>query len=91
MKNLMQDIKNYFNNNMVLYRLVLINVMVFISVNFIDLFGFLFGLNFSLDKLLRLFFGLEAGVGILSGNLGQLLHICFCMLIFFTSCLICYS
>jgi membrane associated rhomboid family serine protease len=62
MKNLLQDIKNYFNNNMVLYRLVLINVVVFIGVNFVDLFGFLFGLNFSLDKLLRLFFGLEAGV-----------------------------
>ena len=62
MKNLLQDIKNYFNNNMVLYRLVLINVVVFIAVNIVDLFGFLFGLNFSLDKLLRLFFGLEAGV-----------------------------
>jgi membrane associated rhomboid family serine protease len=62
MKNLLQDIKSYFNNNMVLYRLVLINVVVFIGVNFIDLFGFLFGLSFSLDKLLRLFFGLEAGV-----------------------------
>jgi membrane associated rhomboid family serine protease len=62
MKNLLQDIKNYFNNNMVLYRLVLINVVVFIGVNIVDLFGFLFGLNFSLDKLLRLFFGLEAGV-----------------------------
>lgn len=63
MKNLLQDIKNYFNNNMVLYRLVLINILVFIGVNFVDLFGFLFGLNFSLDKLMRLFFGLEAGVG----------------------------
>ncbi len=62
MKNLLQDIKNYFNNNMVLYRLVLINVVVFIGVNIVDLFGFLFGLSFSLDKLLRLFFGLEAGV-----------------------------
>ncbi|MFM2157522.1 MAG: hypothetical protein RL516_2271 [Bacteroidota bacterium] len=62
MKNLLQDIKNYFNNNMVLYRLVLINVVVFIGVNFVDLFGFLFGLDFSLDKLLRLLFGLEAGV-----------------------------
>lgn len=63
MKNLLQDIKNYFNNNKVLYRLVLINVIVFLVVNFFDLFGFLLGLNFSLDKLLRLFFGLEAGVG----------------------------
>jgi membrane associated rhomboid family serine protease len=62
MKNLLQDIKNYFNNNMVLYRLVLINVVIFIAVNIVDLFGFLFGLSFSLDKLLRLFFGLEAGV-----------------------------
>jgi hypothetical protein len=62
MKNLLQDIKSYFNNNMVLYRLVLINVIVFIGVNFIDLFGFLFGLEFSLNKVLRLFFGLEAGV-----------------------------
>ena len=63
MKNLLQDIKNYFNNNLVLYRLVLINILVFIGVNFVDLFGFLFGLNFSLDKLMRLLFGLEAGVG----------------------------
>ena len=63
MNNLLQDIKNYFNNNIVLYRLVLINVIVFLVVNFFDLFGFLLGLNFSLDKLLRLFFGLEAGVG----------------------------
>ena len=63
MKNLLQDIKNYFNNNLVLYRLVFINILVFIGVNFVDLFGFLFGLNFSLDKLMRLFFGLEAGVG----------------------------
>jgi len=63
MKNLLQDIKNYFNNNIVLYRLVLINVIIFLVVNFFDLFGFLLGLNFSLDKLLRLFFGLEAGVG----------------------------
>jgi membrane associated rhomboid family serine protease len=62
MKNLLQDIKNYFNNNMVLYRLVLINVVVFIGINFFDLFSFLFGWNFSLDRLMRSFFGLEAGI-----------------------------
>ncbi|MFN5346363.1 MAG: rhomboid family intramembrane serine protease [Bacteroidota bacterium] len=62
MKNLLQDIKNYFNNNMVLYRLVLINVVVFIGINFFDLFGFLFGWHFSLDRLMRSFFGLEAGI-----------------------------
>jgi membrane associated rhomboid family serine protease len=62
MKNLLQDIKNYFNNNMVLYRLVLINVVVFIGINFFDLFSFLFGWHFSLDRLMRLFFGLEAGI-----------------------------
>ena len=62
MKNLLQDIKNYFNNNMVLYRLVLINVVVFIGINFFDLFSFLFGWHFSLDRLMRSFFGLEAGI-----------------------------
>jgi len=62
MKNLLQDIKNYFNNNMVLYRLVFINVVVFIGINFFDLFSFLFGWHFSLDRLMRLFFGLEAGI-----------------------------
>jgi membrane associated rhomboid family serine protease len=62
MKNLLQDIKNYFNNNMVLYRLVFINVVVFIGINFFDLFSFLFGWHFSLDRLMRSFFGLEAGI-----------------------------
>jgi membrane associated rhomboid family serine protease len=62
MKSLLQDIKNYFNNNMVLYRLVLINVLVFIGINFFDLFSFLFGWHFSLDRLMRSFFGLEAGI-----------------------------
>jgi membrane associated rhomboid family serine protease len=62
MKNLLQDIKNYFNNNMVLYHLVLINVVVFIGINFFDLFSFLFGWHFSLDRLMRSFFGLEAGI-----------------------------
>ena len=39
------------------------NVVVFLLVNFFDLFGFLFGLSFSLDKIFRMFFGLEAGIG----------------------------
>ena len=47
---------------MVLYRLVFINVVVFIGINFFDLFSFLFGWHFSLDRLMRSFFGLEAGI-----------------------------
>ena len=61
MKNILNDFKNYFNGNQVLYRLILINVLVFVVVNVLVLMSFLFGLNFSVDYFLRGILGLQAG------------------------------
>ncbi len=61
MRSLLKDFKSYFNGNKVLYRLIIINVCIFIFVNVFSLICFLFGWTFSIDYFLRNLFGLEAG------------------------------
>ena len=61
MKNFILDIKRHFDGNTVLFRIIAINVFVFMIVNLLNLLCFLFKIPYDLIEWANYYFGLKAG------------------------------